>query len=284
MEIQFTKMHGLGNDLILIDDRNGTLQNHTAYSAIAAKLCHRHFGIGGDGLIVITNSKLCDIGFKIYNADGSEPEMCGNGMRCFAKYVYEKGIVQTPEFQVETLAGAIVPKINFDKHQVITSVTVDMGPPIQEPAKIPFLSYEPEHAAEKLETSRGSFWVTAVSMGNPHAVIFVEDISKTPIHAIGPEIECHPRFPQKTNVEFVEVLSNDELKMRVWERGVGVTLACGTGACAAVVAAILNGKTKNNVTIHLDGGPLQIEWNVSNNRVYKTGPAKTVFHGILIWD
>jgi diaminopimelate epimerase len=279
MKIDFTKMEGIGNDLILIDDRNGKIQKQISYRRLSRRICDRRFGIGGDGLIVILNSDSCDLKFKIYNSDGSEAEMCGNGMRCFAKHVYEQKIVNQDEFKVETLAGVIIPKILFNRKGEIRAVRVDMGEPILDNDQIPFISDNRRSGSEKLEIDGDPIEMIAVSMGNPHAVIFVECLEKAPVTILGPRIENHPRFPEKTNVEFVEVVSRKEIRMKVWERGAGETLACGTGACASLVAACLSGKTGNHATVHLAGGNLSIEWKRKDNHVYKTGPAKTVFTG-----
>lgn len=281
MMLFFTKMEGLGNDFIFIDDRQQEIATHFSYKELAIRLCNRRFGIGGDGLIVISNSATSDLKFRIFNSDGSEAQMCGNGMRCFGKYARAKGITDKTRFTVETLAGVITPEILFTDSGEIDSVRVDMGEPVLQTSKIPFTSKNETAVSEEIKTSAGSIPVTTVSMGNPHAVIFVDDVNKAPVTSIGPEIEKSSLFPEKTNVEFVEVVSRTELKMKVWERGAGVTLACGTGACASVVAAILNDKTENRVTIELDGGSLDIEWDRKTNHIYKTGPAELVFEGSI---
>ena len=277
-------MEGIGNDFVMIDGRKLPDKDLIPYSRLAVTLCDRRFGIGADGLIVVLDSATCDLRFRIFNSDGSEAQMCGNGARCLARYVYESGMVEKSEITVETLAGVITPRLNFGPDGKIDSVTVDMGEPVLDPAKIPFLAQTPGSLVETMETSLDKISFTAVSMGNPHAVIFVDDAENCPLHHLGPEIETHPRFPEKTNVEFIQVLSDTELRMRVWERGAGVTLACGTGACAAAVASILNGKTGNKVLMHLDGGDLQIEWNRKTNHIFKTGPANVVFQGRISLD
>ncbi len=281
MDLTFTKMEGLGNDFIMIDGRKQGVEKISSYKELAIKLCDRRFGIGGDGLIVVQQSSLCDLKFRIFNSDGSEAQMCGNGMRCLARYVYESGMIEKQEFTVETLAGTIVPRLNLDDNGKILSVTVDMGKPVLEAEKIPFRPTQPGALVQTIETLKGPVSVTAVSMGNPHAVIFVDDASAAPVFETGPVVETHPAFPEKTNVEFIQVLSDTELRMRVWERGAGVTLACGTGACASVVAAVLNGKTKRSVTVHLDGGDLSITWDDASGHVFKTGPARIVFKGMI---
>ncbi len=281
MDLAFTKMEGIGNDFVIIDDRKQKLERTGSYSDLSIKLCNRRFGIGADGLIVVLTSSSCDIKFRIFNSDGSEAQMCGNGIRCLARYAYEEGMIEKTEFTVETLAGVKIPKLNLDDQGRILSVTVDMGQPVLEARDIPFHPSQHGALVQTIDTEKGPVSFTAVSMGNPHAVIFVGDASKAPVTETGPVVEIHPAFPEKTNVEFIEVLSNSELRMRVWERGSGVTLACGTGACAAVVAAILNNKTDNTVIVHLDGGDLTITWDRESGHVFKTGPARTVYHGLI---
>lgn len=279
MDITFIKMEGIGNDFVVIDDRSLKLKNKFAYRDVAVKLCDRRFGIGADGILIVQESDTCDLGFRIFNSDGSEAQMCGNGIRCLARYAYESGITDQTEIRVETLAGVIIPRLILDGEGTIQAVAVDMGEPILDPATIPFHATHPGTLTETIETPLGVVTITAVSMGNPHAVIFTDDVFKSPVNEMGSFLETHPLFPEKTNVEFIQVLSDTELRMKVWERGAGVTLACGTGACAAVVAAILNGKTINKVRVHLDGGDLDIEWNRQTNHIFKTGPAKVVFEG-----
>ena len=281
MLIDFWKMHGLGNDFIMLDDRDKIIAGHIDYSDLAVRLCHRRFGIGADGIILVRNSATHDMCFVILNSDGSEPEMCGNGMRCFTKYLYERNIWVKDEIKVETLAGTVVPRIEKKSNGKVVSVCVDMGKPRLVSSQIPFV-HDQEMALEvPIETAQGTLSVTCVSMGNPHAVIFVNDLSMVKIESIGPLVENHVRFPEKTNVEFVEILSDKEIKMRVWERGAGVTLACGTGACAAATAAHLTGRAGRRVCVHLDGGDLDISWDESCGHIFKTGPAQTVFTGQL---
>lgn len=280
MELKFWKMEGLGNDFIMLDDRDESILNHMNYADLAVGLCDRHFGIGGDGIILARTSQTHDIRFVIINSDGTEPQMCGNGMRCFAKYLYENKILVKEEMQVETLAGTVVPRLIIDQGQVV-SVEVDMGEPILDPTRIPFVSDLNPALEEDLSTPLGTVQVTTVSMGNPHAVIFVEDLPAVQLKKQGRAVETHDRFPEKTNVEFIEVVSDTELKMKVWERGAGITLACGTGACASLVAAHLTGRTKNQALIHLDGGDLQIRWDKESNHIFKTGPAALAFKGTI---
>ncbi len=283
MKIDFIKMEGLGNDFIFIDDREGDIKKHIAFSALSKKLCSRRFSVGADGIIIINNSKVDDFKFTIYNSDGSQPQMCGNGMRCFAKYLYENKMISKKIVKVETDAGTIIPEILTDKNDNVELVRVDMGEPILTPAKIPFVSQNEKAIKEKLffDDNTEGVEVTAVSMGNPHAIVFVDDIKVINIKKTGQKIENHERFPEKVNVEFIEVVKENELIMRVWERGAGQTLACGTGACAALVATYLNKKCSNKVLIHLEGGDLEIEWNLENNHIYKTGPATSVFSGSI---
>jgi diaminopimelate epimerase len=280
MNIKFTKMHGIGNDFIIIDDRKLHIADKIEYGTLAKKICKRRFSVGADGIIIIQNSEKCDIKFIIVNSDGSFAEMCGNGMRCFAKYIYDKKIIEKKSFKVETFAGEIIPKICEKDINDIEKVTVDMGAPVLEPSKIPFISNN-NNIIQNILTVKGEFKITAVSMGNPHAVIFTDKITDNMINETGPLIEKNESFPKKTNVEFVQILSDEEFNMRVWERGVGETLACGTGACAALVAAHLNNKTKEKALIHLKGGDLFIEWDKNNNHIYKTGDAEYMYEGFV---
>jgi diaminopimelate epimerase len=273
--MKFIKMHGLGNDFIFLDHFSvGADQD---YPKLAKKLCHRHFGIGGDGLILILPSKVADARMRVINSDGSEPEMCGNGIRCFARYVYDQGIVTHNPMRVETFAGVLTIHLIVKGAQV-QGVRVDMGEPILRADLIPVLGQGEPVVGETLEVLGETFQYTAVSMGNPHCVIFVEDFATLDFERLGPAIEKHSLFPRKTNVEFIEVNSPKDLTMKVWERGAGPTLACGTGACASAVAGVLNHKTERAVTVHLPGGDLFIEWGLDNH-VYMTGPATYVFKG-----
>ena len=281
MELEFTKMEGLGNDFVIIDDRETAIETTVSYPDLAVKLCDRHFGVGADGIILILPSQDHDFKFRIFNSDGSSAQMCGNGMRCVARYVYEKQIFSQKTMQVDTLAGTVVPEVLVDENGAVISVRVDMGEPVLACEKIPFQS-ETETAVDlPLTVGDTIFQITAVSMGNPHAVTFVDDVDAMDIKTVGPRIETHDRFPEKTNVEFIEVVSPTELKMKVWERGAGITLACGTGACASLVAAHLTGRADTRAVIHLDGGDLQIFWDKQTNHLFKEGPANYAFEGTV---
>ncbi len=279
--MKFTKVHGLGNDFILVDAIANPLTVDPAELAI--KVCDRHLGIGADGLVLILPSTVADVRMRIFNPDGSEPEMCGNVIRCFAKYVFERGIVSQPRINVETLAGIRIPEVRVENGQV-TAVRVDMGEPQLKPSQVPVNVTGEQAVAVPLEVNGARVEFTAVSMGNPHCVIFVPEASQAPLTTIGPVMENHQLFPQRTNVEFVQVANRRDVIMRVWERGAGVTMACGTGACAVGVAGVLNGYTDRLITVHLDGGDLEIEWSAENNHVYMTGPAAIVFEGDYFGD
>lgn len=279
MELDFIKMEGLGNDFIILDDRDEKIEQYEHYPVLAKKLCSRHFGIGADGIILILESLDHDIKFRIYNSDGSQAQMCGNGIRCFAKYLYENKMILQKKIRVDTKAGTVVPEVITDDKDKVSSVRVDMGEPVLFCRDIPFENTNEKAIEERLMVGDKEYHITAVSMGNPHAVVFVDDVEKVDIKRIGPSIENHERFPEKTNVEFIEVINTGELKMKVWERGAGITLACGTGACAAIVAAHLTGRAQENAIVHLDGGDLDIHWNKETNHIFKTGPATLVFEG-----
>ena len=261
--MKFTKMHGIGNDYVYVNCFEESIKNPAEVSKFVSD---RHFGIGSDGLILISPSAKADFRMNIYNADGSQAEMCGNGIRCVAKYVYDYGLTDKTEISVETLAGIKYLKLQVENGKVAT-VEVNMGAPILEPKKIP------------VAVERKTYHMTCVSMGNPHAIIFMDNVKELDIEAIGPYFENHPVFPKRTNTEFVEVLDKNTVNMRVWERGSDETLACGTGACATTVACILNNKTEDEVTVHLLGGDLKIRWDRKENLVYMTGPATVVFDG-----
>ena len=282
MKINFVKMNGLGNDFILIDCLNKSLGDTSFLSYLAKKLCHRNFGIGADGLILILSSEKADLRMRIFNYDGSEAQMCGNGIRCFAKYAYENKLVSKNKFTVETLAGIITPELIFQdlKDKKVLRIKVDMGTPKLRRREIPMTGENtPTVVDETLKiNSEQTFKVTCVSMGNPHCIVFVDDVQSIPVEKVGPKIENHPLFPEKTNAEFIQIINNKELNFRVWERGVGETLACGTGACAALVASVLNKKTDREATIHLPGGDLYIHW-ADDEHIYMTGPAELVFKG-----
>ena len=272
----FTKMHGLGNDFVLVNCFEEMLDLERA-PGIAAKVCDRYFGIGADGLILLLPADDGDVTMRIFNSDGSEAEMCGNGIRCAAKYLYERGLVKKDKIRVKTLAGMIIPELIIENGSV-RLVRVDMGEPRLERSEIPMEGAPGQVINEPLQVDGAAFQVTAVSMGNPHCIIFVPDTDLVPLREIGPRIEKHPAFPRKTNVEFIQVLNRQEVRMQVWERGAGETMACGTGACATAVACVLNDHTGRRVTVHLKGGDLLIEW-AENNHVYMTGPAEEVFTG-----
>ncbi len=275
-------MHGLGNDFVILDQFHYQNLGEEDYKTLARKLCHRQFGVGGDGLILVLPSDKADAKMRIFNADGSEPEMCGNGIRCFALYVYDQGYVKDNPLKVETLAGVLSLTLSLEGEKV-TGIRVDMGEPIFKPELIPVQVDREPVVGAMLEVNGEEFEFTAVSMGNPHCVIFVEEYESLDFLGLGSALEKHPLFPNRTNVEFIQVNSPREITMKVWERGSGPTLACGTGACASVVAAILNQKTQRQVTVHLPGGDLFIEWG-DDNHVYMTGPATYVFKGVLSRD
>lgn len=276
--IKFTKMQGLGNDYVYIDCTKGDKIEDV--SSLAQFVSNRHFGIGSDGLILICNSDVADFKMRMFNYDGSEAEMCGNGIRCVGKFVYDKGLTTKKEVSIETLAGIKVLKLNVEEEKVKT-VRVDMGEPILEAKAIPVISDKKLVKDLKIKAEDKEFDFTCVSMGNPHAITVIKNVENFKIEKYGPKIELNKLFPRRTNVEFVEIINEDTIKMRVWERGAGETLACGTGACATAVACNLNGYTKRKVNIHLLGGILNIEWDENNNHVYMTGPATTVFEGII---
>lgn len=276
-EMKFTKMQGAGNDYIYINALEQSVNNP---SELAVRLSDRHFGIGSDGLVLILPSQVGDFRMQMFNSDGSEAEMCGNASRCVGKFVYDNGLTSKKEIALETKAGLKYITL-LDGDTTIRKVTVDMGEPILAPLLIP-VDVDSEPVLNYPLDVDGQIWeVSCVSMGNPHAVVFTTDIKNLDLPVIGPMFEKHSIFPRKTNTEFIEIIDRNTLNMRVWERGAGETLACGTGACAAAVAAILNGHCDRKITIHLLGGDLEIEWNPDNNRVYMTGDAVTVFDGVL---
>lgn len=272
MVLQFTKMHGLGNDFIVIDC---TKTEVTSPNILAKNLCRRRFGIGADQVLLVMPSESSDFKMRIFNADGGEVEMCGNGIRCFAKYVLNKGLTQKSNISVETQAGIISPNINGEL------VEVDMGEPILEGRNIP-VNKEGLITSMEFKVLGRIFYITCVSMGNPHCVIIVEDIADLDIGKYGPLIENNSFFPKRTNVEFVQIINLNEIAVKVWERGAGITMACGTGACASVVASVLNKKTDRDVTAHMDGGDLYIKWLKDNNRVIMSGPAEFIFEGSVV--
>ena len=275
--IKFTKMQGLGNDYVYMDAIHQKIENE---SSLAQFVSNRHFGIGSDGLILICKSDIADFTMRMFNSDGSEAEMCGNGIRCVGKFVYDKGLTDKTTVAIETLAGIKTLELNTKDGKVET-VKVDMGEPILNPKEIPVISDEEPVKNLMLEAEGRKFKFTCVSMGNPHAITEVEDTEKFDVEKYGKVLEVDKAFPNKTNVEFIQIVDKNHVKMRVWERGAGETLACGTGACATAVACYLNGKTDRNVEVELLGGKLYIEWNEENNHIYMTGPAVTVFEGVL---
>jgi len=284
MSLNFTKMHGAGNDYVYVDCfRNATPADP---AALATQVSDRNKGIGGDGLILICPSDIADARMRMFNSDGSEAEMCGNGLRCVAKYVYDHGIAVKESLTLETGAGVLSVTLSVAEGKVET-VKVDMGEPILNPADVPTTIAATDKAVAAvvnapLEFDGQTFEVTCVSMGNPHCIIYVEEATDNLVLRIGPMIETDPRFPAKTNVEFIEVISPTEVKQRTWERGSGETLACGTGASAVCVAGVLTGKTERKLTNHLLGGTLVLEWVEETNHVFMDGPATEVFSGV--WE
>ena len=285
MKLNFTKMEGLGNDYVYVNCFKEDVPNP---SELSIKISDRHFGIGSDGLILIKPSEVADFTMEMYNADGSQSEMCGNGIRCVGKYVYDYGLTDKEEISVETLAGIKYLKFVIDRKDAldrgtVSMVTVNMGEPIFKPAEVPV------NVGEELDIVQDypvnidgeTYNITCVSMGNPHCITYVEDTDSFPLEEVGPKFESNPIFPRRVNAEFVQIVSRTYAKMRVWERGSGETLACGTGTCATVVASILNGLTDDEVTVKLLGGELIIKWDRETNLVYMTGPAKVVFDGVI---
>ena len=276
--MKFTKLHGTGNDYIYVNGFEEKLENP---SEAAVKLSDRRFGIGSDGLILILPSDVADCRMEMFNADGSIGKMCGNGIRCVAKYVYDRGLVKKDVLRVETRSGVKTLQLRVEDGKV-ASVRVNMGQPELDPEKIPVLFSKDRMVDEEVYTPSGNVWrVTCVSMGNPHAVIFVDDVEGLDLPAIGPEMEKHAMFPERANIEFAQVTGPHEVQMRVWERGSGETLACGTGACACAVASVLTGKADRDVTVHLRGGDLHVFWDPDTDDVYMEGPAAFVFDGTV---
>jgi diaminopimelate epimerase len=294
--MRFTKMHGIGNDYVYVD----CLAESVADPAgVARRISDRHFGVGGDGLILILPSQQADVRMRIFNADGSEAEMCGNGIRCLAKYVHDRGLAEANPLRVETAAGIKTIEMKLDEAGKVTAATVDMGEPILTAAEIPAELEGLERGGPAVsvvfagqvnwaDQTIGDAWIgrcgwdgriTCVSMGNPHAVLYCDDVSQVPLEWVGPVFEVHPAFPERINVHFVEVRSRSEVTMRTWERGSGITLACGTGASAVCVAGVLTARGGREVLIHLPGGDLKLEWRQADKHVYMTGPATEVFSG-----
>jgi diaminopimelate epimerase len=273
--VKFTKMHGCGNDYVYVNCFEEKVEDA---NALAVVVSDRHFGIGSDGLILVYPSDVADFRMRMYNADGSEGEMCGNGIRCVAKYVYDHGMTDKEHISIETGAGIKYLELTIEDGKC-SLVKVDMGEPILIPAQIP-VDFPGERMVNESVDVDGTKWdMTCISMGNPHAVVFVPDTKSLDLEKIGPHFEHHKIFPKRTNTEFVQLLSRKEINMRVWERGSGETLACGTGTCACVMACILNGYTDNEVLVHLVGGDLRIAYDEKTNHIFMTGPAATVFEG-----
>ncbi|MFQ9985655.1 MAG: diaminopimelate epimerase [Lachnospiraceae bacterium] len=275
--MKFTKMHGTGNDYVYVNCFEERVDHP---SELAVSVSDRHFGVGGDGLILIKPSDVADFQMDMYNADGSRGMMCGNGIRCVGKYVYDHGMTDQREIRIETLAGIKELSLNV-ADGTVQSVRVNMGSPLLQPKDIPVLADGSQVIDEPIEILGSVYRMTCVGMGNPHAVVYVDDVDGLDLEKIGPHFEHHPLFPDRVNTEFVRCLDKNTLQMRVWERGSGETWACGTGACATVVASALNGYTESRATVRLRGGELEIDWDRERNCVYMTGPATTVFEGEL---
>jgi len=274
--MRFTKMHGAGNDYIYVDCFKETVS--LPLPALAKQMSDRHRGVGGDGLILIRPSEVADARMQMFNADGSEAEMCGNGIRCLAKYVYDHGICARSPLKIETGAGVLTLDLTVLDGRV-DRVRVDMGEPILKADRIPTTLPGPQVIDREIEVAGRSLRVTCVSMGNPHCIVYVDELSDDLVLGVGPQIERDPRFPSRINVEFVKVISRSEVQQRTWERGSGETLACGTGASAVCVAGVLTGRTDRKLLNHLLGGDLELDWRESDNHVFKTGPAVEVFTG-----
>ena len=272
--IKFTKMHGLGNDYIYINCLEGAPRDP---ASLAVEMSDRHKGVGADGIILIMDINVADFKMRMFNADGSEGKMCGNASRGIGKYVYEHRLTDKQILRLETLSGIKILSLDV-KAGKVEAVTVDMGEPVIDSPLVPVISDRPSVINAPVDTSAGEVRINAVSMGNPHGVIFVEDLAKVDVHTLGRELELHPMWPDRANIEFAQVMSNDRIRMRVWERGSGETLACGTGACATVVAAAINGLTSREVSVELLGGTLEIDWG-DDGHVYMKGGATTVFTG-----
>lgn len=273
--MKFTKMHGIGNDYVYVNCFQETVENP---EAVAIKVSDRHFGIGSDGLILIKPSDVADFEMDMYNADGSRGAMCGNGIRCVGKYVYDYGLTDKTSITVNTLSGIKYLELTVEDGKV-KEVRVNMGAPILKAADVPMICAKEQAINEPILVDGKEYFITGVSMGNPHAITYMDDVKNLEIEKIGPKFENHPCFPNRVNTEFVKVLDEHTVEMRVWERGSGETMACGTGACAVAVASVLNGHTQDEVTVKLLGGDLRIFWNREENLVYMTGPATAVFDG-----
>lgn len=271
--MKITKMQGLGNDYIYIHCTEDMIPDP---AALARRISDRHFGVGSDGLVLILPCDEADFRMRMFNADGSESEMCGNATRCIAKYIYDRGLSDKKEIRLMTGAGIKILELNI-QDGITQSVRVDMGEPVLDTSRIPVKMSQNRVIDQPVEVYGQTFRITCVSMGNPHAVIFVDDADQFDVHGIGAALEVHPLFPRKTNVEFVTVKDREHLRMRVWERGSGETMACGTGACASLVASVLNGRSERKAVLELNGGPLTIEWDPATNHVFQEGPAEFVF-------
>jgi len=275
MKFSFSKWHGAGNDFVIV---NGLLETIDQYDKMAIEVCDRHFGVGADGLVILLPSEIADFQMRIFNSDGSEAEMCGNATRCIARYVYESGLTDKTQITLETKAGIIKPELIFIDG-IVDKVRVDMGTPHLLRSEIPMNGAGDQQVInESLVIGEMKYHITCVSMGNPHCIIFVDDINDVDLSSIGPLIENNPIFPRKTNVEFAQMIDKQTIRMRVWERGAGITMACGTGACATLVAAVLNQRSDRQVHMKLDGGELFIEWGLDHH-VYMSGTAVEVFRG-----
>lgn len=274
-------MQGAGNDYVYVNCFDQTVSDP---HAMAKWVSDRHFGIGSDGLVLIMPSESCDFRMRMFNADGTEAEMCGNATRCVGKYVYDHRLTTSREFTLETKAGVKHLTLFTNEEDRVDRVTVDMGAPILEAGQIPVLCDLSPVISFPVEVDGKTHAITCVSMGNPHAVVFMDEIDLLDLEKIGPRFENHSLFPKRTNTEFATVIAPDRIRMRVWERGAGETLACGTGACATLVAAVLNGKTGRKAFLELLGGELEIEWNEETNTILMTGPAETVFEGTFAWS
>ena len=274
--MKFTKIHGLGNDFIFFENLGSTDMD---YPAMAIELCHRQLSIGADGIIAVLPSEVADLRMRIINADGSEANMCGNAIRCFGRYAWERGLVKSKTFRIETFAGIIIPEV-ITENNLVVSVRVNMGKPNTERQYIPMLGDEKEAIRIPVRIEDQQFYLTSLLMGVPHTMVFVDNLNNVDVKRTGSSIEKHALYPRGTNVNFVEVISRERIRVRTWERGAGATLACGTGSCAAAVASIINGYTNRKVTVELQYGQLEIEWD-EDGTVYMTGPAEESFTGEL---
>lgn len=280
MQMKFTKMHGCGNDYVYVD---GAKEHIRDKEKLVVAASDRHFGIGSDGVIFINPSETADFEMEMYNADGSRSEMCGNGIRCVGKFVYDHGLTDKNKVAVESFGKVKYLDMTVENGKV-SKVRVNMGQPELEAEKIPVLCEKDQAIDEEITVNGNSYHMTCVSMGNPHAVVFVDEVTDMKIEEIGPFFENHERFPNRTNTEFVKVIDDSHVQMRVWERGTGETLACGTGCCATAVACVLNGRTGNHVFVRVPGGEIEIEWDRESNIIYMTGPAETVYEGEYFWE